>query len=181
MSKVILIAGKARAGKDTTALLLKEIYTEKGKKTINLAYGNYIKEYAKNISDWDGRDETKPRSLLQRLGTDIIRKDIDPNFFVKRLCDDIKVYSYFFDVITVSDVRFPNEIDGPSAMFKDIIKIKIIRDNFVSNLTDVEKKHITETALDSYNDFDYIIHNDGTISDLREKVEQIVAELLGRI
>ena len=178
MSKVILIAGKARAGKDTTALLLKEIYTEKGKKTINLAYGNYIKEYAKNISDWDGRDETKPRSLLQRLGTDIIRKDIDPNFFVKRLCDDIKVYSYFFDVITVSDVRFPNEIDGPSAMFKDIIKIKIIRDNFVSNLTDVEKKHITETALDNYNDFDYIIHNDGTISDLREKVEKIVEELM---
>ena len=178
MSKVILIAGKARAGKDTTALLLKEIYMEKGKKTINLAYGNYIKEYAKNISDWDGRDETKPRSLLQRLGTDIIRKDIDPNFFVKRLCDDIKVYSYFFDVITVSDVRFPNEIDGPSAMFKDIIKIKIIRDNFVSNLTDVEKKHITETALDNYNDYDFVIHNDGTISDLRKKVEKIVEELM---
>ena len=178
MSKVILIAGKARAGKDTTALLLKEIYTEKGKKTINLAYGNYIKEYAKNISDWDGRDETKPRSLLQRLGTDIIRKDIDPNFFVKRLCDDIKVYSYFFDVITVSDVRFPNEIDGPSAMFKDIIKIKIIRDNFVSNLTDVEKKHITETALDNYNDYEFVIHNDGTISDLRKKVEKIVEELM---
>lgn len=177
MSKVILIAGKARAGKDTTALLLKEIYTEKGKKTINLAYGNYIKEYAKNISDWDGRDETKPRSLLQRLGTDIIRKDIDPNFFVKRLCDDIKVYSYFFDVITVSDVRFPNEIDGPSAMFKDIIKIKIIRDNFVSNLTDVEKKHITETALDNYNDYDFVIHNDGTISDLREKILKLVKEL----
>ena len=178
MSKVILIAGKARAGKDTTALLLKEIYTEKGKKTINLAYGNYIKEYAKNISDWDGRDETKPRSLLQRLGTDIIRKDIDPNFFVKRLCDDIKVYSYFFDVITVSDVRFPNERDGPSAMVKDIIKIKIIRDNFVSNLTDVEKKHITETALDNYNDYDFVIHNDGTISDLRKKVEKIVEELM---
>ena len=178
MSKVILIAGKARAGKDTTALLLKEIYTEKGKKTINLAYGNYIKEYAKNISDWDGRDETKPRSLLQRLGTDIIRKDIDPNFFVKRLCDDIKVYSYFFDVITVSDVRFPNEIDGPSAMFKDIIKIKIIRDNFVSNLTDVEKKHITETALDNYNDYDFVIHNDGTISDLRKKKKKIVEELM---
>ena len=53
-------------------------------------------------------------------------------------------------------MRFPNEIDGPSAMFKDIIKIKIIRDNFVSNLTDVEKKHITETALDNYNDYDFL-------------------------
>ena len=178
MSKIILISGKARAGKDTTALLLGKIYEEEGKKIVNLAYGNYIKEYAKKISNWDGRDETKPRSLLQRLGTDIIRNKIDPNFFVKRLCDDIKVYSYFFDVITVSDVRFPNEIDGPSAMFKDIIKIKIIRDNFVSNLTDVEKKHITETALDNYNDYDFVIHNDGTISDLRKKVEKIVEELM---
>lgn len=177
MSKIILISGKARAGKDTTALILKEIYEKEGKKIINLAYGNYIKEYAKKISDWDGRDETKPRSLLQRLGTDIIREKIDPNFFVKRLCDDIKVYSYFFDVITVSDARFPNELDTPYEMFEDVIKIKIVRDNFQNNLTDTEKKHITETALDNYDDFDYIIHNDGTISDLREKILKLVKEL----
>lgn len=177
MSKVILIAGKARAGKDTTALLFKEVLEKKGKKVINLAYGSYIKEYAKHISDWDGRDETKPRSLLQRLGTDIIRENIDPNFFVKRLCNDIKVYSYFFDVITVSDVRFPNEIEGPSSMFSDVVKIKIIRDNFVNNLTEIEKKHITETALDNYDDYNFVIYNDGTISDLREKVEKIVEEL----
>ncbi|HIQ91186.1 MAG TPA: hypothetical protein IAB27_06155 [Candidatus Coprosoma intestinipullorum] len=177
MSKIILISGKARAGKDTTALLLGKIYEEEGKKIVNLAYGNYIKEYAKKISNWDGRDETKPRSLLQRLGTDIIRNKIDPNFFVKRLCDDIEVYSYFFDVITVSDARFPNELDTPCEMFEDVIKIKIVRDNFQSNLTDTEKKHITETALDNYDDFDYIIHNDGTISDLREKILKLVKEL----
>ena len=160
MSKIILISGKARAGKDTTALLLGKIYEEEGKKIVNLAYGNYIKEYAKKISNWDGRDETKPRSLLQRLGTDIIR-----------------VYSYFFDVITVSDARFPNELDTPCEMFEDVIKIKIVRDNFQNNLTDTEKKHITETALDNYDDFDYIIHNDGTISDLREKILKLVKEL----
>ena len=41
-----------------------------------------------------------------------------------------------------------------------------------------KKKHITETALDNYNDYDFVIHNDGTISDLRKKVEKIVEELM---
>lgn len=53
----------------------------------------YIKEYAKRISDWDGNDETKPRTLLQVLGTDIIRNTIDDKFFINRTIEDIKVYS----------------------------------------------------------------------------------------
>ena len=72
--KIFVISGKARHGKDTVALDIKEIYEKKGLRVINLAYGSYIKEYAKKISDWDGKEESKPRELLQELGTDVIRK-----------------------------------------------------------------------------------------------------------
>ena len=130
---IYVICGKARHGKDTTALAIKEAY--KDKKVINLSYGSYIKEYAKKISDWDGNDETKPRELLQHLGTEVIRNQIDKEFFVKRLCDDIRVYSYYFDVITISDARFPNEIITPKKLFDNVVTIKVTRSNFETNLS----------------------------------------------
>ena len=44
----------------------------------------------------------------------------------------------------------------------NVIKfVKLIRDNYEDNLTDGERKHITEVAMDDYDDFDYILENDG--------------------
>ena len=173
--KIFVIAGKARHGKDTVAGIIKEIY--KDKKVINLSYGSYIKEYAKKISDWDGSEETKPRELLQNLGTEVIRKNIDEDFFIKRLCDDIRVYSYYFDIITISDARFPKEIDTPKSLFKNVYSIKVVRDGFSSPLSDKQQAHSTETALDNYDNYDFVIENNGTIEELNEKVKQIIEDV----
>lgn len=172
--KIYVISGKARHGKDTIALDLKEIYEAKGLKVINLAYGSYIKEYAKRISNWDGLEETKPRELLQELGTEVIRKKIDKDFFVRRICEDIKVYSYYFDIITISDARFPNELEWPKKMFDNVINIRVIRNGYDSILSEKEQKHLTEVALDEYNNYDYVIYNDGTLEDLKKKVSEVV-------
>lgn len=171
---IYLISGKARHGKDTTAAIIKDYYLEKGKKVITLQYSSYIKEYAKKISNWDGSEETKPRELLQQLGTNVIRKKIDPLFFVDAIIKDMKVYSYFFDVIIVSDVRTPEEIDHPKDDFKNVISFNIRRVNFEDGLTEEQRKHYTEIALDNYNKFDYIVMNDGTIENLKEKVNNIL-------
>ena len=173
--KIYVICGKARHGKDTTALAIKKAYSDK--KVINLSYGSYIKEFAKNISDWDGSEETKPRELLQHLGTEVIRNNIDKDFFIKSLCNDIRVYSYYFDVITISDARFPDEVVTPKKLFDDVITIKVVRDNFETSLSDEEQKHSTETALDGFNDYDYVIENNGSIDELNEKVKTIVKEV----
>ena len=47
---------------------------EKGKKVIFSRAGKYIKFYAMEITGWDGSEESKPRELLQTLGTDVIRE-----------------------------------------------------------------------------------------------------------
>lgn len=175
--KIYVISGKARHGKDTVALDIKEIYEDKGLKVINLAYGSYIKEYAKKISNWNGDEETKPRELLQELGTEVIRQKIDKDFFVKRICEDILVYSYYFDIITISDARFPDEIEWPKSRFENVISIKVVRDGYDTVLSKKEQKHLTEVALDEYNNYDYVIHNDGTLDDLKDKVLEVVRKV----
>ena len=175
--KIFLIAGKARSGKDTAANMIKTYYEKNGKKVLIIGFADHIKNYAKKITGWDGTDETKPRELLQTLGTDIIRKEIDENFFVNRTIDDIKVYKYYFDVIILSDVRFPNELELPKKVFEEVYTIKVERPNFENNLTLEQKKHATETALDNYDNFDYIINNDGDLEKLNNDVLKIIGDV----
>ena len=172
--KIYLIAGKARNGKDTVADFIIDEYNKRNKKVLRLSYGEYIKTYVRRISGWDGNEETKPRALLQTIGTDLIRNQIDELMFVRRICEDIKVYSYFFDALVISDVRLKNEIEVPEKEFDNIFKIKVIRPNFESSLKEKEKSHRTECELDNYNNYDKIFINDGTIEQLGEKVKKYI-------
>ena len=166
---VFIIAGKSEVGKDTTANIIKEYATKKGLKTINLQFSKYIKMYAKEITNWDGTEENKPRKLLQDIGNDI-RKYIDKYFFINRIIDDIKVCSHYYDIVTISDTRLPEELDTISKEFTNSYKIRIIRPGYENNLSINEQNHITEKALDNYHKFDYIFINDKTINDLKNKV-----------
>lgn len=175
--KLYFIGGKAMAGKSTTGKIIKDIYEQKGKKATVIQYSRYIKDYAKAFFGWDGRAETKPRELLQKLGTDIIREKLNmPFLFVNRITDDLKILSYFFDVLIIDDVRFKIEIDMQRQIFNNLVAVMIVRDNFDNGLTEEQRKHSTEIDLDDYHSFDYEIHNDGTIDDLREKVKTIIDE-----
>lgn len=88
---IFIIAGKARVGKDTTGGYIIDYLKENGYSPIRMAYAKYLKMYAMDYFNWDGKEETKPRTLLQELGTEVIRIKMNkPNFLVNRTCDDIK-------------------------------------------------------------------------------------------
>lgn len=174
--KIYLLSGKARHGKDTTASFLKKFYEKDGKKVIYSRAGKYIKFYAMEMSDWDGSEENKPRELLQNLGTEIIRNRLNKSeMLIQRQIDDIEIYSYFYDAIIVPDIRLPREIESIKKKFDNVVTIKINRINFDSDLTNNQSKHITETAMDSYTDFDYILTND-TLDMLEKDVYEIYKE-----
>ena len=159
--KIYLFSGKARNGKDTGAAFLKKFYEDDGKKVIYSRAGKYIKFYAMEMTDWDGSEETKPRELLQTLGTDVIREKLGKaEMFIERQLDDIEIYSYFYDAIIVPNIRLPREIESVKEKFDNVVTIKINRINFETNLTGSEQKHRTETAMNSYTDFDYVVTND---------------------
>ena len=169
--KIFIVSGKARSGKDLVSDLICDYY--KNKKCKKLSYAYYLKQYVKDITGWDGSENTKPRSLLQKLGTDIIREKIDDNFFIDRIIGDIKVYSYFYDVIIITDARLVDEIEIPKNKFSNVTTIRI-NNNSDNDLTLEQKKHITEIALDNYTNFDYVINNTSDYNTLKQSVNKIL-------
>lgn len=153
---IIVLSGKAKSGKDLVANRIIEYY--KDKKCIKVAFASYLKMYVQNITNWDGSEIDKPRDLLQSIGIDLIKNKIDANLLIRRVCEDIKVYSYFYDVIIVTDARMQDEIKTLKNNF-DCYTIRINRSNVCDKLTKEQNNHITETDLDNYTNFDFVINN----------------------
>ena len=93
------------------------------------------------------------------------------------MIEDIKVLSYYFDVITISDARLEEELLMPKDNFDNVKLIKIERPNFENGLTSDQKKSITEIGLDNFNDYDYVINNDSDLENLEKVVNRMLEEL----
>ena len=174
--KIYILSGKASNGKNKIASYIADIYQKQDMKTINLSYASYLKEYAKNVIAWNGDEETKPREFLQQIGVELIKTNIDDKMLIRRIIEDIQVYSYFYDVITISDARFPEEIEDIKKIFSNVIVVHVY--GLENNLSSTQKEHRTETSLDNYNKYDYQLNNNGSLEELKNKVEVLVKENL---
>ena len=175
-AKLYIISGKARHGKDTFSGYLKEAYEKNGKKLIVTQLSKYIKYYAREMTGWNLTEEDKPRQLLQELGTSVIREKLGKeDLFIKRIIDDVEVFSCFYDAIVISDVRLRKEIEDLRKAFPDLISIHIERPDFDNGLTEEQKRHKTEIDLDGYDNFDVKIINT-TLDKLKEDTEKIYTE-----
>ena len=164
--KIFLIAGKAGSGKNEVAVKIKQLLP----KTVITSISKYIKLFALEYTDWDGRDFNKPRRFLQTMG-DKIRK-VDEYFFINRIKEDLKIYSLDYNNVIISDIRLIKEIEEfKKDSNNEIITIKVISSKSKRNLTKEEQNHITETELDNYNKFDYIIENN---EELDNKLKEIL-------
>ena len=157
---IILIAGKARSGKGEVASYLKDYFLKKEKKVILSPYTKYLKRYIVEVTGKEFNDEDKPRDLLQKLSSDLIKKKLsNPNFFINRQLEDLSFYSYFMDVVIIPDVRFEEEINKVKENFTNVVTIGVKRKNYLSILTKEQQEDITELALDNYCNYDYKIEN----------------------
>ena len=175
---IYMIAGKARSGKNTLATMIEEELEKRGRKSCNIELMRTLKGYAKDYFGWDGKDDTKPRDLLQKFGTEIIREKMGkPLFHINRLLEDIDVLSNFFDDFIIPDVRFPLEIEKIKEVYPDAVSVHIIRDNFIhDSMTDEQKNHITENALSGYDNYDKVINNT-TLEKLKIDAISLVREV----
>ena len=169
--RIFLIAGKAGSGINEVAKLIKEYYIYKLEECAITSFSKYIKNFALELTNWDGTESNKPRDFMQRLGDDM-RKN-DPNFLVSNMIKDITIYQKYVENVVISDVRMPNEIEEIKNSFENVYAFYIVNQFGSSKLTIEQQSHITEVALEDYPDFDYIIANDD-LSKLKEKVFAIL-------
>lgn len=161
---VILLSGKAEAGKTTAAKAMKEALAEHGMKAVIVPYGQYVKDTAKMLFGWDGVKDEAGRQLLQQWGTNTVRK-IDPMFWcdtVMRLARVLKEDDEICAII-IDDCRFPNEIscwENDEFNYWNIMKVRIERPGWENALTLEQRQHPSETALDDYKNWSWIIETD---------------------
>lgn len=175
MKKIFLISGKAESGKNAVGEYIKEYYEEKKTKVIVTSFAKYLKIYAKEIINWNGNENDKPRDFLQTIGIELIKEKIDSKFLIKRMLDDLKVYNHYFDIAVITDARFKEEIAAIKNNYANVITIYV--DCNKNSLTPKQKKHITETALDDYHNYKYKISNNGSKKELKNIVINILKEV----
>ena len=152
--KIIGISGKAGAGKDTLAqMLVLELYRYGECRTVHFADVGKASEIK-----WLGMTV---RELLQKFGT-AIREGVDPDFWVKSL---FNIYEDK-DFIIIPDVRFPNE--AKAIKDRGGILIRIERNGAGAG------NHISETALDDYKEWDYVINNNKSLEELKKMGKNIL-------
>jgi len=191
MKTIILISGKLQSGKNSFA----DICMEYLKSKLNVSFDFFAKElkerckedfselisfinklcesFPDNIKEqlytedenWFENKNQLTRILLQIYGTEIFRNRVDVDYWAKQVVANINESNS--DVIFITDVRFPSEIKALYDFKKDynIITIRINRD------LDREQsfnQHISETALDDFEQYDYVFSNNGTYEELED-------------
>ena len=166
--KIICISGKAQHGKDTTAGILREILEERGKKVLIAHFGDLVKFVAEKYFGWDGKKDERGRTLLQYVGTDRVRTK-SPDYWVDFVVSMLTFFDGEWDYVLIPDCRFPNEYEIFKYSGFDATLIRVERPGFDNGLTEEQKAHPSETALDGY-PYDIGITNGGTVDQLRNAI-----------
>lgn len=183
MSKVILIAGQAKHGKDTFALLLRDALEKHGKDVMIVHFADYLKMIAEKYFGWDCVKDDKGRQLLQHLGTDVVRER-NPWFWADVVKNLVEVFENDFDYVLIPDFRFLTEYGSMSQKREDgsrsnVKTVFIDRSGFENGLPEEHKNHRSERELiDSKFEFDQYVLNSGTLENLKEKAEMFARKEL---
>lgn len=132
---------------------------------------DYLKFICKEYFGWDGNKDLKGRTILQHIGTEVVRKR-EPDFWINIVEEFINVFQEDFDVFIIPDCRFPNEINFLKQFNYDVLTVRVIRLNHENKLTLEQRKHPSETSLDNYN-FDYEIVSKSGLDKLEKEVNKL--------
>lgn len=175
--KIICICGKAEHGKDTLASVMRRALEADGYSVLVTHYADLLKFVCQNYFDWDGKKDEYGRRLLQYIGTDRIRT-VAPDFWVSFVAAILAVFKDEWDFVLIPDCRFPNEYEFLVAGGFDTTLLRVVRDGYENSLTEEQRAHGSETALDNYPAEE--IHNDGTIQGLTREVSDWLVRVMGQ-
>ena len=179
--EIIIISGKSSSGKDTFAEMMRQKLEKVGCKCLTCHYADLVKHYAGIYYGWTGVKDEPGRQLLQELGTDKVRSKF-PDYWAEAIGKFLAAVPDDFDCAFVPDARFENEIEVVKRYNPQAKIIRIERYNedgtlyLNPKLTQDQHNHPSETSLDDYEDWDYIVENHN-LEELEESAEAILADL----
>lgn len=196
----IAICGKANTGKNTISKLLYDqlsslrgpnhsriiygahylAFADPIKEMIRIAYPKLPKKYLYGSSKF--RAEPIPgafkngvpltvRQCLIDIGNDFGRAN-KPDIWLRNFDNRFnKLVKKDVSFLVVTDVRFRNEFDHLKSL--GFYQIRLLRDSHL------KINDISETNQDSIddNEFDYVVHNNSTLENLKTEVAKIVEQL----
>lgn len=175
----IAITGKMRSGKDTVA---NHLYIKYGFSTV--AFGDALKKNAHATFPWVS-EFSKPRALYQQFGQ--LMRQIDEDVWIKHAEQAVKgAIDFRVGIgethvgVVITDLRQPNEYEWcrnngftlirVTAPDDDrLLRAKLAGDSF----TEADLDHETESHIDGFT-VDYEVINDGSVDDLKRKVDEIM-------
>lgn len=182
---LIGLLGNKGSGKDTTANYIKtkyecqvEAFATPLKETVRILFNMTDEQlYGDKKEIVDTRWNITPRQVFQYIGTDIVRNKfseimphIGNNFWIINLENKYREYisNNKSGIFIITDVRFQNEVDFIKK--NNGIVIKIVRN--INNYDSHESENI-----DSVNNYDYLLENNGTLENLYRKIDKIIISL----
>ena len=180
---VILISGLKRSGKDFVAEKLQEkMYSSKVfalaeplKDIIATTMGISVYELEDYKNDgrmlsldpvggcYNYEGVTDFRSILQRFGTEAMKKHFGDDVWVNLLIDNI--YNLSLTTVIVSDWRFMSEYNALADVY-DVWTVRVHDDNLTPD------DHVSETELMDFN-FDLVVDNTAKDDSILAEVDRI--------
>lgn len=135
-----------------------------------------------------GNGDSKPRWLLQALGTKF--REIDKDVWIKAMLDNIdsnhetaKKSVEAVEHVVVTDCRMPNEYEALKERGFTFIRISVDEDVRLERLVERgdlfskdDLNHHTESFYNSF-ECDYEIHNNGSIQEVYDSIDNIIGEI----
>ena len=166
--KIIIFSGKQYSGKDTLAKILLENMPEYHR----CAMGDIIKlEYGRqhNLTYEEiEKNKAQYRQGLIDLGN-WGRSQSDDYWLKKIIAEDGN--------IMVTDVRIPFEYETFKNAGAVAIRVECPREIRATRGELIGENDITETGLDNITNWDYVIQNDSSYEELKEKAFKLIKEL----
>lgn len=144
---------------------IKVFYVDEEKATRQCPmWAGFIADH-REIQDREGQTAVTVRRILQWWGTEY-RRAQDPDYWTKAWSRKIEGFDLENIHVLIDDVRFMNELNTIKAHGGLIVKIE--RPGFSG-----ANNHASETSLDDYDDWSYVIVNDGTLEEFKQKVTEL--------
>lgn len=181
MTIVVGFCGEKQCGKDTVASMLLDIASKQGILGMRRGMADPLKEeiaheFAPKLGVSSSEilrqmhtpgEKERWRLIMQWWGTEFRRYE-DKDYWVNKMLVWLSSYSRVGELVAIPDIRFANELDMLNNRLLRGYSVLVTRGPFKN-----DDAHSSEQEWKSYNKYNVVISNEGSLQDLQYKVEDL--------